>query len=163
MPLTYARLPFRVAATALVVVVLNGCGGSADTGGGDATTPFAPATTPAAPSTATPGETEATPTPAPSRPETVATTPAADVTLDITVAKGKVSPSGKNVAVKAGQTVRVTATSDVADTIHVHGYDKELTMQPGKETSLTFVADNKGSFEIETHESGKLVAKLNVS
>ena len=64
---------------------------------------------------------------------------------------------------KAGQTVRITATSDVEDTIHVHGYDKELAMKPAATTELTFVASDKGSFEIETHESGKLVAKLIVT
>jgi hypothetical protein len=56
------------------------------------------------------------------------------VTLDISVAGGKVDPSGKSVPVKAGQTVRITASSGVEDTIHLHGYDKELAMKPGSTT-----------------------------
>jgi hypothetical protein len=34
---------------------------------------------------------------------------------------------------------------------------------PGQPAGVTFVADQSGVFEIETHESGKLVAKLIVS
>jgi hypothetical protein len=81
----------------------------------------------------------------------------------VTVAKGKVTPSGATIKVKAGQTVLVTAVSDAADEVHVHGYDKELPLTPGKPASVKFTANMKGTFEIETHESGKLVAKLVVS
>jgi hypothetical protein len=38
-----------------------------------------------------------------------------------------------------------------------------LTLTPGKPTTVRFVADQSGVFEIETHETGKLVAKLIVS
>ena len=79
------------------------------------------------------------------------------------IANGKVSPSGASIKAKAGQTVRVTGTSDVADELHIHGYDKEIELTPGKPASLTFKADTKGTFEIETHETAKLVAKLVVS
>jgi len=85
------------------------------------------------------------------------------VTINITVANGKVNPSGSSIKVKAGQTVLITAVSDAADEVHVHGYDKELPVQPGKPASVKFTANMKGTFEIETHESGKLVAKLVVS
>ena len=145
-----------LAATSLAVL-LSGCGGTDAPAG---STPGALTVPP--PASQTPS-TVTTPTGPASSAPTTTSSPAADVTLDITVPGGKVKPSGKNVPVKAGQTVRVAATSDVVDTIHVHGYDKELAMKPGRTTSLTFVADAKGSFEVETHESGKLVAKLIVS
>ncbi len=56
----------------------------------------------------------------------------ADVTVNVTVANGKVNPSGATVKVKAGQTVLVTAVSDTADEVHIHGYDKELAAHPGQ-------------------------------
>jgi hypothetical protein len=62
----------------------------------------------------------------------------------VTVAKGKVTPSGATIKVKAGQTVLVTAVSDAADEVHVHGYDKELPLTPGKPASVKFTANMKG-------------------
>jgi plastocyanin len=156
----------RGAATALLptlgMLVLAGCGGGdSDSGASPSNTPSAPASTP----TALP-----TTTPTPGKPNT--STPSntadpsgeqADVTINVTVANGKVTPSGATVKAKAGQTVLVTAVSDAADEVHIHGYDKELPLTPGKPASVKFTADMKGTFEIETHESDKLVAKLVVS
>jgi hypothetical protein len=144
----------------LGVLVLAGCGGSADTGG-SATPTSAPTST---------SSTVSIPTAPATQPKT--STPSnttdpsgdvADVTLNVAVAGGKVTPSGATVKAKAGQTVLITAVSDTRDELHVHGYDKELELQPGKPVSVTFKADIKGTFEVETHESGKLVAKLVVS
>jgi hypothetical protein len=87
----------------------------------------------------------------------------ADVSLAITIAAGKVSPSGANMRVRVGQRVQVTAVSDVAESIHFHGYDITLTLPPSVPGEITFTANQIGVFNIETHESGKLVATLIVS
>lgn len=79
------------------------------------------------------------------------------------IAKGKVSPNAEDVKVKEGQTVRITISSDVEESIHVHGYDQTAAASPGESGAVEFTADVKGVFEIETHESGKLVARLIVS
>ncbi|GAB2653674.1 cupredoxin domain-containing protein [Kribbella swartbergensis] len=148
---------------ALAMLVLAGCGNESDGGASPSTTPSA-----TAPSS-TPSDLPAT-TPSPGKPNT--STPSntadpsgeqADVTVNVTVANGKVNPSGSTIKVKAGQTVLVTAVSDAPDQLHIHGYDKELDLVPGKTGSVKFTANMKGTFEIETHESGKLVAKLVVS
>ena len=156
----------RGAAAALLptlgMLVLAGCGGGdSDSGASPSNTPSASASTP----TALP-----TNTPTPGKPNTSSPSNTADpsgeqadVTINVTVANGKVTPSGATVKAKAGQTVLVTAVSDAADEVHIHGYDKELPLTPGKPASVKFTADMKGTFEIETHESGKLVAKLVVS
>jgi plastocyanin len=104
-----------------------------------------------------------TPTGTATQPQTSTPSNTADVTINVTVANGKVNPSGASINVKAGQTVLITAVSDAADEVHVHGYDKQLPLTPGKPASVRFVANMKGTFEIETHESNKLVAKLVVS
>ena len=139
----------------------------------------APATSTPASSTPTSGATTAAasptqPTPSPSGSSVPATprpsaatrkpsSPAADTTIAVVIADGKVSPNAGNVRVKEGQTVQVTITSDVDESIHVHGYDQTAEASPGKPGAVTFTADVKGVFEIETHESAKLVAKLIVS
>jgi hypothetical protein len=163
---TFSRGTALALLPALGMLVLAGCGDDSGSGGGTAgASPSAPATTP--------GET-------PSSAPTTASTPSgpktgtpsntadpsgeqADVTINVTVANGKVNPSGQSIKVNAGQTVLVTAVSDAADELHIHGYDKELELAPGKPASVKFTADMKGTFEVETHESGKLVAKLVVS
>jgi hypothetical protein len=148
----------------LGMLVLAGCGGG-DSGNG-----ASPSTTPSNTPTATATDLPTTPTMTPTAPKT--NTPSntadpsgeqADVTINVTVANGKVNPSGTSIKVQAGQTVLITAISDAADQLHIHGYDKELELQPGKTAQVKFTANMKGTFEIETHESGKLVAKLVVS
>jgi hypothetical protein len=156
----------RGAATAVLpalgILVLAGCGGG-DSGNGSSTpSPSAPVSTPTS--------TLPTNTPTPGSPNTSSPSNTADpsgeqadVTIDVTVANGKVNPSGATIKVKAGQTVLVKVISDAADELHIHGYDKELELSPGKAASVKFTANMKGTFEVETHKSGKLVAKLVVS
>ncbi|WP_406056996.1 hypothetical protein OG462_11430 [Streptomyces sp. NBC_01077] len=113
-----------------------------------ATTPSAPASprpTPSAP---------ASPRPTESRPPD----PGRTVTLTIT---GKtVSPPPSRIELKKGERLTLRVTSDRADTLHVHGYDRELPLPPGAPASLTLTVDRTGLFEVETHESGLLVTQL---
>lgn len=83
--------------------------------------------------------------------------------IGVVVAGKKVTPNAEDVRVKKGQTVLVTLTSDVDESIHVHGYDKSAEATSTKPGSVKFTADLTGVFEIETHETSKLVAKLIVS
>jgi cupredoxin-like protein len=156
----------RGAATALLptlgMLVLAGCGGGDSDSGSSTPSPSAPASTPTS--------TLPTTTPTPGSPNTSSPSNTADpsgeqadVTIDVTVANGKVNPSGATIKVKAGQTVLVKVISDADDELHIHGYDKELELSPGKPASVKFTANMKGTFEVETHKSGKLVAKLVVS
>ncbi|HEY5846156.1 MAG TPA: hypothetical protein VIT42_05130 [Microlunatus sp.] len=85
------------------------------------------------------------------------------MTINVEVRDGRVSPNAENVKVATDASVRVTLTSDVAESIHIHGYDKSAEANKGKPGSVTFTADVQGVFEIETHETAKLVAKLIVS
>ncbi|MFC6081279.1 cupredoxin domain-containing protein [Sphaerisporangium aureirubrum] len=73
-------------------------------------------------------------------------------TLVASIAGGTVSPAPGRVDVARGQTVRITVTSDVADVLHVHGYDKSVSLRPGVAGTVEFVADTSGIFEVETHE-----------
>jgi hypothetical protein len=84
-------------------------------------------------------------------------------TLAITIAGGTVSPTRANLRVRLGQRVKVSAVSDVPESIHIHGYDITLTLPPSVPGEITFTANQAGVFDIETHESGKLVTTLIVS
>lgn len=155
----------RGAATAVLptlgLLLLVGCGGD-DTSGGSTPSPSAPASTP---TSTLPADTPTPGSPNTSAPSNTADPSGeqADVTVDVTVANGKVNPSGATVKVKAGQTVLIKAVSDAEEELHIHGYDKELELTPGKAASVKFTANMKGTFEVETHKSGKLVVKLVVS
>jgi hypothetical protein len=147
------RLSLRGAAACLTLVALTSCG--------TAETPVAETTTTStSPTPTVPTTPSVKPTVVPK------TTPAstADVTVDITIAGGKISAGGQAVVkAKSGQTVRINAVSDVPESLHVHGYDKVVDLKPGKPGSVEFKTSTKGIFEVETHESGKLVFKLQVS
>ncbi len=84
----------------------------------------------------------------------------ADRTVTITVRDGKVSPAPARTELRRGERVALRVTSDRADTLHVHGYDKELALPAGQEATLTLTADRTGLFEVETHASGLVLTQL---
>lgn len=88
--------------------------------------------------------------------------PAPDVTLDIAVADGEVSPAPQRVDVARGDRVRILITSDQADEVHLHGYDVSAEIGPDHDEVLEFTADEAGLFDVETHDSGLLVTQLAV-
>ncbi|MFE5805957.1 hypothetical protein [Streptomyces sp. NPDC056491] len=84
----------------------------------------------------------------------------ADRTVTITVRDGKVSPAPARTELRRGERVALRVTSDRADTLHVHGYDKELALPAGQEATLILTADRTGLFEVETHESSLVLTQL---
>ncbi|HEX2299098.1 MAG TPA: hypothetical protein VHH34_11385 [Pseudonocardiaceae bacterium] len=138
-------------ALAVVGGVLSGCGEEA-----------APGAAPQAPPTSTPAAPPSTPAAAPSSPETTPAGPKARV-LTVTVSGGKATGDTDRVAVPLGTPVTIDVTSDAADELHVHGYDKETQIPAGGTGSVTFTADIPGVFEVELHESGLQLLQLQVS
>ncbi|MFD7031890.1 hypothetical protein ACFWAR_28070 [Streptomyces sp. NPDC059917] len=103
-------------------------------------------------------------TAAPSAPSTKEPAPdpaaAADRTVTIAVRGGKVTPAPGRTELKRGERVALRVTSDRADTLHVHGYDKELPLPAGQEAVLVLTVDRTGLFEVETHESDLVLTQL---
>ena len=58
--------------------------------------------------------------------------------------------------------VVITVTSDVADEVHVHGYDLMADVAPGAPATIRFTADAPGRFEIELENTGVQIAELEV-
>jgi heme/copper-type cytochrome/quinol oxidase subunit 2 len=63
---------------------------------------------------------------------------------------------------KQGDTVRFRVRSDIADEVHVHGYDLMKDIKPGQTVTFSFPADITGIFEIELENAGRQIAQLRV-
>jgi heme/copper-type cytochrome/quinol oxidase subunit 2 len=61
-----------------------------------------------------------------------------------------------------GDTVEFRVRSDVADEIHVHGYDLMQDIEPGETIKFKFPADITGIFEVELEGAGEQIAQLRV-
>ncbi len=64
---------------------------------------------------------------------------------------------------KAGERVRFTIDSDVADEVHVHGYDLTKDVAAGGSVSFSFSAEIEGIFEVELEEHKEQIAELRVN
>lgn len=88
--------------------------------------------------------------------------PQADQVIEVSVRAGEVVGGGRH-EVALGDTVAIVIRSDVADEVHVHGYDVTKAVPAGRAVTVTFPADIDGKFEIEMHDSGEQVASLSVT
>jgi plastocyanin len=79
--------------------------------------------------------------PAPSKPEATS----------IDVRGGEVAGGPAEIHAKNGDTVVIVVSADAPDDIHLHGYDIEEKVAPGKPATFRFKANLEGEFEIESH------------
>lgn len=88
-------------------------------------------------------------------------TVAAAAPIEVSYLGGKVSGTTSPTAAKnAGVTITVTA--DVADEVHLHGYDLKADVAPGKPATFTFKATKTGIFEVELEKKGLKLFELTV-
>jgi hypothetical protein len=83
--------------------------------------------------------------------------------IEVTFAHGKASGDTGRVQVAMGTSVTLVVTSDVADQVHVHGYDLEKELTPGTPVTLQFDATVAGVFEVELHHAETVLLRLQVS
>jgi hypothetical protein len=83
-------------------------------------------------------------------------------TIRISVVGGRPQGGIQRPSVKQGEHVTLVVTSDVADEIHLHGYDISADAAPGSPARLTFDAKIPGRFEIELEDRGVQIAELTV-
>lgn len=88
--------------------------------------------------------------------------PPAPLELTVKITPSGVEPSGKQFDVAKGQLVKLTATSEQDDELHVHGYDIAEQIGPDKPVNVEFTADKVGRFEVESHHPARIIALLNV-
>jgi hypothetical protein len=143
-------LPRRAAVAALTIVaalMLAACGDDGSPQATGTTTTTASATT-----TTGPGATSGP------------TTTAADTTptIEVTVVGGKPQGGVRREQVKTGETLVLRVTADVADEVHLHGYDKSADVAPGKPAEIRFTADIPGVFEVELEQRKQKLIELEV-
>ena len=136
--LSFLAIAAVIAIVAVVILTTAGGGGDDEqeaTSAQQTATPT-PTDTAAAPD-------EPTPTPKPQPP---------------LVTPGKVT----KLRFEQGDTVKFRVRSDVADHVHVHGYDLFQDVTPGKTITFSFPAEITGIFEIELEDRGEEIAQLRV-
>lgn len=84
------------------------------------------------------------------------------VVISVQVAGGKLVMGPETTTVSQGQEVQLRVTSDVADELHLHGYDKKLPLVAGTAATLTFTAENSGRYEYELHGSETVIGVIEV-
>src|SRR5665811_1359732 len=63
----------------------------------------------------------------------------------------------------AGEEVRFEVRSDVADEVHIHGYDLTKDVPAGGTVSFSFPAELEGLFEVELEQRVEQIAELRVN
>ena len=147
----------RATVTAVVaasVSLLAGCGDDSTPGAespGDPTstvetTTTAPAQTPVKPTPSTPE----------SKPEPRART------IVIVVDQGRPRGGIKRPTLEKGEKVVLVVRTDLGDEVHVHGFDVDKPVTPGKPLRIPLTAKLPGRFEVELHHPDALLAVLEV-
>ena len=83
--------------------------------------------------------------------------------MEVTVRDGAVVDGAERQRVTLGQPLVIVVDADVADEIHVHGYDHSAPVAPGAPAELRFIADVPGVFEVELEEQGLVLLRLEVA
>ncbi|HET8861661.1 MAG TPA: hypothetical protein VFM94_00235 [Solirubrobacterales bacterium] len=81
----------------------------------------------------------------------------------ITVKNGEPAGGVQELEYSAGDQVRFKVDSDVADEIHVHGYDLMKDVPAGGSVSFSFPAEIEGIFEVELEGRKEQIAELRVN
>jgi len=120
------------------------------------------ASTTTAVTTTAPTTTEAPPATTEAPPATTTEAATAPVQVDVVVVGGEPQGGIVRESVDLDSAVVLTVTSDVADEVHVHGYDLMADVAPGAPATIRFTADAPGRFEIELENTGVQIAELEV-
>lgn len=83
-------------------------------------------------------------------------------TVRIVVVGGKPQGGVTRETVELGRDVVLVVRSDVADRVHLHGYDLIADVAPGAPARIRFTADVPGRFELEFEERHVHLADLTV-
>ena len=86
----------------------------------------------------------------------------ATVLVRIAVRNGRTTAGVRRVRLERGRRLLLVVSADVADHVHVHGYDLMRDVAPGSPARIRFRATIPGRFEVELEDSGLLIADLEV-
>jgi hypothetical protein len=173
--------PSLAGASVLALLLLTACGGDDDTTDASTTVAVetaAPAPTSTTPLTAAPSDTADLPVgtgdiplgtgdiPLPVGTGDIPLPPVtSDLPYSLSVTVGLDADPERIERVPLGATIALSVTNpDSDDEFHLHGYDlgDGQVMPAGQTATFTFVANQAGSFELESHETGTVLMVLEV-
>jgi hypothetical protein len=108
-----------------------------------------------------PPSASATDTPSSEAPTESSSAPASPA-LSVTVAGDQVRPNAQEVELEAGEALLLTIESDRAGELHVHARPEQYVEFGAGVTNARLVIDTPGTVEVEEHESGAVVAIIEV-
>ena len=85
------------------------------------------------------------------------------LTVDVTIAKGQVTPVNATLQARVNQQITFHVSSDAADELHVHsvpGHEFKVAAAPNQ--TFQFSVDVPGSVEVELHHLDRTVATIQV-
>ena len=143
------RTALAVAAT--LALLLTGCSSEQEPGSSASPAPGgSETTTPADEPTANQGGRKPLPSDVP------------DDAVEIEIEGDRVEPNGKQVAVTAGEPLTLAITSDRATELHVHSSPEQMVEVTPGESTVRLTVDTPGVVDVEEHESGVVVLRLEV-
>ena len=137
---------------ALVAVLLTGCAAGQEQQQPASAAALSSSSPSAAPSAMQSPTAAATPSPPPSV-----------RTVAVSYRGGEVTGTSGREEVPLGEQVVLRISSDVAEEVHVHGYDLEGAIPAGGSVDIPLTASIPGVFEVELHDSGKVLFQLRVA
>ena len=143
------RVALMLAAVTAGAIALAGCGGDSTNDAVTTTETTATAPTTTADTTTT---TETTQTP-----------PASEAkVIMVNVVKGVPKGGIQRPTVHKGDKVVLVVRTDSGEAVHLHGYNIEKEVVPGKAVRMPFTANIAGRFEVELHPTDALLAVVEV-
>jgi hypothetical protein len=89
--------------------------------------------------------------------------PAAAPVVDVTIAKGQVTPTNATVAARVHQQITFRVNSDAADELHVHSTpDHKFPIATAPNQTFQFSVDVPGNVEVELHHLDRTIATIQV-
>ncbi|MFP5252914.1 MAG: hypothetical protein ACLGH4_03860 [Actinomycetes bacterium] len=145
----------RTAALTLLLaagLTLGGCGGEADTTAEPSPTPITSEATPGESASEEPESEQPEPDPEPQ-----------GTVVVITIEGERIEPNGASIKADLDEPVILSVTSDRAGELHVHSTPEQFVdfREGSHEYELTF--EQPGVVEVEDHDTGFVIAQLQVS
>jgi hypothetical protein len=87
----------------------------------------------------------------------------AGLVVNITIAKGQVTPSNATLQAKVSQPITLRVTSDAVDELHVHSMpDHKFQVAAKANQTFQFSVDVPGNVDVELHHLDRTIATIQV-
>jgi hypothetical protein len=88
---------------------------------------------------------------------------AAPLVVDVTIAKGQVTPTNASLQAKVHQQITFRVSSDATDELHVHSTpDHKFQVAAAPNQTFQFSVDVPGNVEVELHHLDRTIATIQV-